>query len=65
MCNLDPLVMQETLNQSWSIDFIHDVLVCGRRFRTFNVVGDFNRKAFAIEIEPNIPAKLSSEFWIV
>lgn len=25
--------------RSWSIDFMHDALVCGRRFRTFNVVG--------------------------
>jgi putative transposase len=28
----------ETLNQSGAIDFMHDALVCGRRFRTFNVV---------------------------
>lgn len=45
------------LNQSWSIDFMHDALVYGRRFRTFNVVDDFNREAFAIEIDLNIPAQ--------
>ncbi|BEM86433.1 hypothetical protein SME46J_09030 [Serratia marcescens] len=44
------------MDQSWSIDFMHDALVCGRRFRTFNVVDDFNREALAIEIDLNIPA---------
>ena len=36
---------------------MHDALTCGRRFRNFNVVGDFNREALAIEIDLNIPAQ--------
>ena len=52
-----PLVTPEAMNQSWSIDFMHDALVCGRRFRTFNVVDDFNREALALEIDLNIPAQ--------
>ncbi|MBP2199293.1 putative transposase [Pantoea cypripedii] len=55
--NPSPLATPEALNQSWSIDFMHDALVCGRRFRTFNVVDDFNREALAIEIDLNIPAQ--------
>lgn len=55
--NPAPLSTPEALNQSWSIDFMHDALVCGRRFRTFNVVDDFNREALAIEIDLNIPAQ--------
>lgn len=51
------LATPEALNQSWSIDFMHDALSCGRRFRTFNVVDDFNREALAIEIDLNIPAQ--------
>ncbi len=51
--NPAPLATPEALNQSWSINFMHDVLVCGRRFRTFNVVDDFNREALAIEIDLN------------
>ncbi len=57
MRNPPPLATPEALNQSWSIDFMHDALVCGRRFRTFNVVDDFNREALAIEIDLNIPAQ--------
>lgn len=30
--------------------------MCGRRFRTFNVVDDFNREALAIEIDLSLPA---------
>lgn len=55
--NPSPLVRPEALNQSWSTDFMHDALVCGRRFWTFNVVDDFNRESLAIEIDLNIPAQ--------
>ena len=34
-----------------------DTLWCGRRFRTFNVVDDFNREALAIEVDLNLPAQ--------
>lgn len=47
---------REALNLSWSNNFMHDVPVCGARFRTFNVVDDFNREALAIELDLNIPA---------
>ncbi|SFD00889.1 putative transposase [Kosakonia oryzae] len=55
--NPAPLATPEGMNQSWSIDFMHDALVCGRHFRTFNVVDDFNREALAPEIDLNIPAQ--------
>jgi len=32
-------------------------LWCGRRFRTFNVVDDFNRELLAIEVDFNLPAQ--------
>ncbi len=34
-----------------------DVLWSGRRFRTFNVVDDFNREGLAIEVDLNLPAE--------
>lgn len=52
--NPAPLATPEALNQSWSIDVMHDALTCGRRFRTFNVVDDFDRESLAIEIDLNI-----------
>lgn len=54
--NPSPLATPEALNQSWSVDFMHDSLVWGRRFRTFNVVDDFNREALSIKIDLNLPA---------
>lgn len=49
--------MPEAHNPSWSIDFMNDALVCGRCFRTFNVVDDFNWEALATEIDLNILAQ--------
>ncbi len=38
------------------MDFMSDSLFCRRRFRTFNVVGDFNREALAIEVDLSLPS---------
>lgn len=54
--NPQPLCVPERINQTWSADFMHDALICGRRFRTFNVVDDFNREILSIEIDLNLPA---------
>jgi len=51
-----PLAVPGKMNRSWSIDFMSDALWSGRRFRTFNVVDDFNREALGIEIDLNLPA---------
>jgi putative transposase len=52
----EPLAVPAAANCCWSIDFMSDALMCGRRFRTFNVVDDFNREALAIEIDLSLPA---------
>ena len=52
-----PLAVPASENQSWSMDFMSDALKCGRKFRTFNVVDDFNRAALGIEIDLNLPSK--------
>ena len=50
----EPLAVPEEFNQSWSADFMSDALADGRRFRTFNVIDDFNREVLAIEVDLNI-----------
>lgn len=38
----------------WSADFMSDALYHGMRFRTFNVIDDFNRESLAIEIDTSL-----------
>ena len=51
-----PLVAPSTLNGIWALDFMHDTLYGGRRFRTLNVLDEANREALAIEVGASIPA---------
>jgi len=52
-----PLEQAGMLNQSWSMDFMSDSLVCGRKFRTLNVIDDYNREALAIEVDTSLSAR--------
>lgn len=52
-----PLVKQEHINQSWSMDFMSDSMVNGRRFRTFNLIDDCTREVLAIEIDTSLSSK--------
>ena len=48
--------MPERPDQVWSADFMSDALYHGTRFRTFNVIDDYNREALAIEIDTSLCA---------
>jgi len=52
-----PLSVPNWPNEVWSVDFMSDALWSGRRFRTFNVIDDFNREALRIEVDSNLPAR--------
>lgn len=38
-------------NERWSLDFVHDVLSNGRKFRLLTIVDDFTRECIAIEVD--------------
>lgn len=52
----EPLAVPTALNQSWSMDFMHDQLADGRSYRLFNVIDDFNREGLTIEVDFSLPA---------
>ena len=52
----EPLEVPATINQGWSMDFMCDSLVDGRRFRLLNIIDDYNRESLAIEIDTSLPA---------
>jgi len=44
-------------NQRWSLDFVHDQIVTGRRFRVLNVVDDVTRECLAAVPDTSISGK--------
>jgi putative transposase len=43
-------------NQRWSLDFMHDALSTGRRFRCLTVLDEYSREALAVHVAYSIPA---------
>ena len=51
-----PLPKATVCNGCWSLDFTSESLSEGRKFRTLNVIDDFNREALAVEVDYSLPA---------
>ncbi len=49
-----PLSVPQGPNERWSMDFIHDQLATGRRFRCLTLVDDFTRQCPAIHVDTSI-----------
>lgn len=45
-------------NQRWSLDFVHDQIASGRRFRVLNVVDDVTRECLAAVPDTSISGQL-------
>lgn len=61
------LEVPERYNEVWSMDFMSDSLFNSRRFRTFNIIDDYNRESIWIEIGLSIGAMHMTDLleWIV
>ena len=44
-------------NQRWSLDFVHDQLAIGRRFRVLNIVDDVTRECLRAVVDTSISGK--------
>lgn len=59
----EPLVVPESFTHTWSIDFMSDALSNGTKFRTFNVIDDYNREVLFIETDYSL--KSSRVIWVL
>src|SRR5438128_6050423 len=50
-----PMAIPQGPNQRWSLDFLSDTLVDGRRFRILAVVDDFTRECLALVADTSLP----------
>jgi putative transposase len=53
----EPLMEQVSANKIWSMDFMSDSLMSKRKFRTLNIIDDFNRAAISIEADFSFPSQ--------
>jgi len=51
-----PLSVVNEPNVQWAMDFMHDALYCGKRFRTLNIIDERTRECLAIEVDTSLPA---------
>lgn len=59
----EPIVLPTRFTHSWSIDFMNDALENGHKFRTFNVLDDFNREI--LFAETNYSLKSQPVIWVL
>lgn len=50
-----PAVVPRAVNEVWTMDYTHDELSSGRKFRTLNLMDGYTREALAIEVDTSLP----------
>lgn len=51
------------INELWTMDFVHDTLSCGRKFRTLNIVDAHSRECLAVEVDTSLTGSVWCGFW--
>lgn len=59
----EPLAVPTCFTHTWSIDFTSDALSSTRKFRSFNVIDDYNREVLFIETDYSL--KSSRVVWVL
>lgn len=59
----EPLAVPEYFTHTWSMDFMSDALSNNTKFRTLNIVDDFNREVLYIETDYSL--KSSRVIWVL
>jgi putative transposase len=59
----ESISVPSAFTDTWSIDFMSDALSNGTKFRTFNVIDDYNREI--LHIEANYSLKSSRIIWVL
>ncbi len=58
--------MTQDPNQRWSLDFVSDTLIDGRRFRILCVIDDFSRECLAAVVDNSISGRrVASEMDVI
>lgn len=57
----NPAMVPLQPNEEWAIDFMHDSLASGRRFRSLNIIDPYNRQCKGLYIRHNLPASITTE----
>lgn len=52
-----PLAVPAQINETWSMDFMHDQLADGCSIRLFNVIDDDNREGLGIDLDFSLPSE--------
>ncbi|CDL84916.1 hypothetical protein Xszus_04198 [Xenorhabdus szentirmaii] len=52
-----PLIVTSKPNIHWALDFMHDALYWGNRFRTLNIIDEGTRECLAIEMDTSLPTE--------